>query len=85
MLPHKTTAITVETARRVVIRRRQLLRAWCEQCGREVEMVGLDEAGAVFGIEPEMLRAHPAVRSWHVSEGDNGEFLVCLDSLLRSL
>lgn len=79
------TEITVESARMVVIRRCCSLRAWCEPCACEVDMVGLDEAEAIAGIEQPMLRAPALVQTWHISQGENGEFLVCLDSLLKSL
>jgi hypothetical protein len=42
---HQRTEITIETDHVVVVRRRSSRRGWCSECGQEVEIVGLSEAG----------------------------------------
>ena len=77
---HKRTEITVETNEIVVVRRARFFRAWCAECGREVDMVGLSDARAVAGTG-EAVQG----KQWHVCEGQNQTALVCLDSLLKSI
>lgn len=45
MTTQSRTEITVETDRVLIIRRS--VRAWCRQCGREVDMLSLGEAEAL--------------------------------------
>ena len=46
IVPPRRIAITIETNRVVIIRRRRVTRVWCPECGCEVDMVGLGEAEA---------------------------------------
>lgn len=85
MFSANPTEITVETARLVIVRRCRSLRGPCAQCGCEVDMIGLEQAGAIAGIEEPTLGANDVTLAWHVCQGPDGEFLVCLDSLLKSL
>ena len=82
---HKRTEITVESDRVLIIRRRRALRAWCQECGCEVDMVNSGEAGAPTGMSEQVLRDYAEGRSWHVCVGQDGIGLVCLESLLKSL
>lgn len=82
---HKRTEITVETDRVLIIRRRRTLRAWCQECGRDVDMVDLGEAGTLTGMSGRGLRDDAEDSGWHVYEGQDGIGLVCLESLLKSL
>jgi hypothetical protein len=79
MTAHRRTEITVETDRVVIIRRQRLVRAWCQECGGEVEMVSLPEAQAVTEL------SGSAQARWHLSEHHEGSFLVCLRSLRESM
>jgi len=81
----KRTEITTETDRILIIRRRNVIRAWCDECACEVEMVGLDDPGAITGTPMDLLRDGPESRAWHLCAGPNGEKLLCLESLLKSL
>src|SRR5580658_1925316 len=73
----KKTEITIETRQIVVIGKRRSVRSWCEKCGREVEMVGLEDATAIAGINRPML-ADGTVLHWHISPDQKW---VCLKSL----
>jgi len=82
MAVHKRTEITIETDRITIIRRRRVLRAWCAECGREVEMVDPREAEAITVVTGSVLRD---CAQWHIAQSQNGSGLICLDSLLKSV
>ncbi len=82
---YKRTEVTFETDRVVTIRRRLSLRAWCPQCGRAVDAIGVDEAGALTGSKAPQLSEQAEANGWHICEGWDGEMLICLDSVLKSL
>ena len=71
--------VTFETDQVLIIRRRRLTRGWCRECGREVEIVSLDDAAAIAGINRPLL--HDGIAPWHFS--DSEEKWVCLESLLN--
>src|SRR5208282_3201287 len=92
---YKRTEITLETDRIWIIRKSHSRRAWCAECGREVDMVVLKEAEVLSGMTQPMLSqpltTQPMLpggrgdsRGWHWSEAADGSPLVCLESLLRS-
>jgi hypothetical protein len=81
----KRTEITIETDRIVTIRRRRSLRIWCRECGRMVDAVGVEEAGATTGMKRPIARDRTGAEGWHVCEGWNGEMLICLESVLKSM
>jgi hypothetical protein len=85
MTTHKRTEITVETDKVLIIRRRRSIRAWCPECGSEVDLVGLRAAEAVTGLTGQALREAPKARGWHVSENPDWAGCICLESLLRSI
>ena len=80
---HRKTEITIETERVLIIRRSQSRRAWCGECGREVDIVGLAEAAMLTGAGQSLLRDSAEGRGWHVSEDRNGAISVCLDSVVK--
>jgi|HubBroStandDraft_6_1064221.scaffolds.fasta_scaffold3422047_1 hypothetical protein len=80
MAAHKRTEMTIETDRVLIIRRRRVLRAWCQECGREVDMVDPREAEAITGITGSGL--HNCAQ-WHIAQSQDGAGLICLDSLLK--
>lgn len=79
----KRTEITVETDEVLVVRRTRIYRAWCSQCGQEVDMLGIDDADALS--EGSRRGRRRGQRSgWHLcASGDTP--LVCMPSLLKSL
>lgn len=84
LTPYKRTEITVETDHVLIVRRRRSVRAWCRQCGHEVDMVGLAEAEASTGISGPQLRNYAESRGWHLFQNDDGCDLICLESWLKS-
>lgn len=85
MPAYKRTEVTIETDRVTTIRRRRSVQVWCKKCVRVVDAVGLEEAGAMVGITQLKVRDCAGDAGWHVCEGWNGEALICLESLLKSL
>ena len=84
MTAYRRTEITVETDSILIIRRRRTIRAWCAECGCEVDMVGPEEADALAGLSGQTLNRCAQARSWHLSQGQDGTALICLESLLKS-
>ena len=82
---YKRTEVTVETDRVVTIRRRRSIRVWCRECGRVVDAIGVEEAGALSGGKQPKVKDHAGADGWHLCEAWDGEMLVCLDSVLKSL
>ncbi|MGB9433621.1 MAG: hypothetical protein WBQ89_15375 [Candidatus Acidiferrum sp.] len=81
MTVHRRTEITVETDRVLIIRQRRSVRAWCQECGCEVDMVSLGEALALAKVPGLEFREFAEARRWHLSESQDGTCLVCLGSL----
>jgi hypothetical protein len=84
MATFRRTEITVETDQVLIIRRMRTIRAWCEDCGCEVDMADLAEAEAITGMLGHALRGYAQANHWHLSEGQDRTGLVCLESLLKS-
>jgi hypothetical protein len=81
MTTQTRTEITVETDRVLIIRRS--IRAWCRQCGREVDMLSLGEAEALTAVSGQELCASAQAHRWHLCENQQGTCLVCLESLRK--
>jgi len=75
--------VTVQTDRLLIIRRRRLRRAWCQQCGREVNAVSLQEVGSFARASHRILPGNTEPSAWHTCGGTDGEQLVCLESLFK--
>lgn len=80
----ETTEITIEVDQVLILRRRCEVRSWCEECGREVEMVAINEAQALTNLTKQMSDGGP-LAGWHVSEDGEQRPLVCLESLRKTL
>jgi hypothetical protein len=83
---YQRTQITVETDRFWIIRKSHTTRGWCAECGREVDMVELKEAGTG---KPQPLLGQPMLpgcadsRGWHWSRAEDGSPRICLESVLK--
>jgi hypothetical protein len=82
---HRRTEITVETDRVLMIRRRRVVRAWCRECGGEVEMVSLEEAEALTEVSGQVFQDSAQAHRRHFYEDQEGTSLVCLESVRKSL
>jgi len=76
--------IIIETDEVTIIRRHCARRTWCLECAREVELIGMDEAGALVGMTQRAVRDCAETRGWHLSDPGDGTQLVCLTSLLKT-
>ena len=78
-----TTEISVETTETVSIRRNGPSGvSWCGQCGKDTEMVSLEDAAAIKAVTPQWLAQCIAEGKVHFSAPKQGVILVCLPSLL---
>jgi hypothetical protein len=81
----KRTTITLETTSLLVFRVRTERRAWCPECGAEVEMV----VSPITGVAPDP--GQHDVEKWlscmglHRTQAADGAALICLNSLLAQL
>jgi hypothetical protein len=70
--------ITVETHRLTVLRKqRPSVFAWCEQCGREVEMFTCEAAAALLGVKLREVYRRVEKGSLHFLENEDGSVLIC--------
>jgi hypothetical protein len=82
-MAERTTRITIETERILILARQQAARGWCERCGSEVEFLPSHEARRVLDAAPEPLGKHR--KSLHLGGAKRSGLQVCLKSLLRFL
>jgi hypothetical protein len=79
----KHTKITVETESLLVLRGRIPLRAWCPECGGEVEMIPLDDLGVVSNLQPQEVRSWLESEGMHHATAADGSPMICLNSMLK--
>jgi hypothetical protein len=75
--------MTVQSERVLIIRRRSN-RVWCRQCGRQVDAVIFEEAGALAGAAQLALPGNGESAPWHLCTDEQGVQLVCLESMLKA-
>jgi len=78
----KRIEIHIETDRILIVRRHRAMRTWCRECGGEVDMIGLKAVQTLTGIALTVLREQIDNQVWHSFRSDDGQPLVCLESLL---
>jgi hypothetical protein len=78
----KQTKITIETDSLLVLRGRCSLRAWCDRCAAEVEMVALENTGVISNLEQPELEQWLGSDEMHRLRAADGSPLICLNSLL---
>ena len=78
----KLTKITIETDSLFMLRGRSSTRAWCPQCGADVEMIALENVGVVSNLDPPALEAWLNSAELHRTQAEDGSSRVCLNSLL---
>jgi uncharacterized OB-fold protein len=83
-MKHKTRAFELKiekTETLVVRRRRKLIFARCDACGRETRMLAPEEAAVVCGTSPRKIYQKIEAGQLHFVELPEGLLLVCLESL----
>lgn len=83
IMASKRTEITVETQRTLIIRRSQTQTAWCQECGRDVEVVDVKDAAEFGGTTQPLLLGRMESDTWHLCDKGGKQF-ICLASLLKS-
>ena len=78
----KQTKITIETDSLLILRDRSFLRAWCDRCADEVEMVALENTGVISNLEKPELEEWLSSGELHRLQAADGSVLICLNSLL---
>lgn len=79
----KQTKITIETESLLVLRGRTSVRAWCQRCDAEVEVVPLEGVGVISNLPAPEVEAWIESDDLHRSQARDGKTLICLNSLLR--
>jgi hypothetical protein len=79
----KQTKITIETDSLLILRGRSSLRAWCQQCSGETEMIPLDGVGVISNLPAHEVEAWIQSEDLHRSQAADGGRLICLNSLLK--
>ena len=81
----KETKITIETDSLLILRGRSPLRAWCPDCGSEVEMISLDGVGVISNLPPPEVEAWIRSDHLHHTTAADGASLICLNSILKRI
>ena len=77
----RRTEITIETSRRLLVRRSSARRiVWCERCVAEVQMITPQEAAALMNVSSRSIYQWIEAGRVHFQEGPGG-LLVCAESL----
>jgi hypothetical protein len=84
VIGHRRTEVTVENHQVLVIRRLGSTRAWCPQCGTEMDMVRPEQLQTLVAARQAQLDDGVLARAWHVTQDDDGRPLVCLESVLKA-
>ena len=79
----RQTKITVETDSLLVVRGGRSVRAWCPECGAEVEMLPLDGVGVISNLTPVDVEAWIQSDDLHHTKTTDGAPLICLNSMLK--
>jgi hypothetical protein len=78
----KRTKITIETESLLVLRGRNMTRAWCVTCAAEGEVIALEEVGMISNLERSALEQWLNSGNLHLSQTADGSMRICLNSLL---
>jgi hypothetical protein len=79
----KQTKITIETESLLILRGRTPLRAWCQGCGEEVEVIPLEGVGVVSNLPGSEVEAWIQSHDLHRTQTSDGGTLICVNSLLK--
>ena len=79
----KQTKITIETDSLLILRGRTALRAWCQQCDGETEMIPLEGVGVISNLPAHEVEAWIQSDDLHRTQASDGGTLICVNSLLK--
>jgi hypothetical protein len=69
--------------RRVEMRALGSGRVWCARCEKHVSAVTVEQAAALVDLTAEVLSEGIGNRRLHIGKRLNGDFLICLESLIK--
>ena len=78
----KQTKITIETDSLLILLGRNLNRAWCPLCAKEVEIIALENVAVVSNLDQSALSEWLNAMELHEFQATGGAILLCLNSLL---
>jgi len=81
----KNTKITIESETVLLIRRDGLPEIWCSGCSGQAKAIALDTLRVMANVSASVIEHCLQPEEFHIYEAPNGERMVCLNSLLRSL
>jgi hypothetical protein len=81
----KRTTITIETTSLLILRSRSSRAAYCPTCAGEVEMIAMEDTGAISNLDRAALELWLTSSELHRAVAPDGSSLVCLNSLLARL
>ena len=82
----RTIELKIEKSETLVVRRRRkLIFAWCESCGRETAMLAPEEAAVICGTSPRKIYQKIEAGRVHFIELPEGLLLVCSESLKENV
>jgi len=79
----KQTKITIETDSLLILRGRTPLRAWCQQCSGDTEMIPLEGVGVISNLPTPEVKAWIESDDLHRTHASDGGTLICLNSLVK--
>jgi hypothetical protein len=80
----RTTKITIETERLLVVRHRgQQAPRWCPDCRAQTLMLKPEEAATIAAVTPRTIYRWVEAGQVHFTEAPDGWLLICLNSLPR--
>ena len=78
----RRTEITIETERLLIIRSRKTsAQAWCTSCGRQVQMITIDEAAQESKVSSRLVYRLVEADQLHFIETTDKRVLICVNSL----
>src|SRR5437879_1068066 len=80
-MKRKRTEITIETERVLSVSSPRKVRAWCSACNNQVEMLPVDEAAMLAGVDARTIFRWVEAERIHFSETPRGSLLICINSL----
>ena len=81
----KTTTITVETERILIVRPAERVMGWCPPCNRQGEFILLDTSAFLDPAVAVQIQEWRKTGRLHLCEQENGSTRICLASLLCCL
>jgi hypothetical protein len=80
-MANRHTRITIETERTLMIARQKVTRGWCQQCGKEVDLLTPNQVELLFDAGSKQFKGEEQSKL-HLEKAKDG-LAVCMRSLLK--